>query len=350
MSDPIPAILSYLRARVPSLTTHGLDVAIVCGSGLSGLSSDIEDKIAIPYKDIPGFPLASVAGHGTELVFGTLGGVRVVAQRGRLHFYEGHTPSKVCLPVRVFASLGAKVMIATNAAGGVNKAFRVGDVMVIRDHISIPSISGAQHPLVGPNDARFGPRFPPMSAYSRDLAAIAAQATRDAGLGACLREGTYMHVSGPTYETPAEIAAFRLLGGDAVGMSTVPEVIAAAHAGMAVVGLSLITNECRAPGDTGVPPSHEEVLEATDKRAKEMQGLVGLLVARLPLADLPRPAATAHFSETGSVAAASLSTAVGAGASAPLANATPILSAAIIGGAVGALFVLAAQKVMKSQK
>ena len=151
----------------------------------------------------------------------------------------------VAIPVRVFAALGARVMVATNAAGGVNAAFKVGDVMVIRDHISLPGLAGA-NPLVGHNAAAFGPRFPPLTtAYAPSLQALAAGVARERGLGGCLREGVYFHDSGPTYETPSEIAAMRALGGDAVGMSTAPEVVAAAHAGVAVLGLSLITNECR---------------------------------------------------------------------------------------------------------
>ena len=242
--DAVSLIVSYLRARVP-LLSEPLDAAIVCGSGLSGLSKSITDAVAIPYADIPGFPLATVAGHGTELVFGMLGGARVVAQRGRFHAYEGNSAAAVTLPVRTFAALGARVMIATNAAGGMNVGFNVGDIMIIRDHVSFTCAAGA-NPLIGPNDDRFGPRFPPMTnAYPRWLKDVAAAAARETGLGAVLREGVYFHVSGPSYETPAEIAAFRGLGGDSVGMSTVPEVIAATHAGMAVLGLSLITNQCR---------------------------------------------------------------------------------------------------------
>jgi purine-nucleoside phosphorylase len=243
--DAIQSIVSYLRARVPMLS-EPLDAAIVCGSGLSGLSRSITGAVSVPYADIPGFPMATVAGHGTELVFGLLGGARVVAQRGRFHAYEGNTAAAVTLPVRTFAALGAKVMVATNAAGGLNAAFHVGDIMIIRDHVSFACAAGAQHPLVGPNDARFGPRFPPLNgAYPDALAALATGVAGEMELGSALREGVYFHVSGPSYETPSEIAAFRKLGGDAVGMSTVPEVIAAAHAGMSVLGLSLITNQCR---------------------------------------------------------------------------------------------------------
>ena len=254
MGDDIPlieSIVAFLRYRVAWLATSRTPlVAIVCGSGLSGLADEIREPIVVPYASIPGFPRASVAGHGDCLVFGSIGGTRVVAQKGRFHFYEGHSMPTVALPVRVFAALGARVMVATNAAGGVNPAFSVGDVMVIRDHISFPGLAGA-NPFVGANPARggadaFGPRFFPLTtAYTPLLQELAKRVAASRGLGDCLRSGVYFHDSGPAYETPAEIALMRTLGGDAVGMSTAPEVAAAAHAGMAVLGLSLITNKCR---------------------------------------------------------------------------------------------------------
>ena len=191
--EDVAAIITYLRTRVASLRLAGSagspEIAIVCGSGLSGLSDLLQDPVRVPYADIPRFPVSTVAGHGTELVFGTLGGRRVVAQRGRFHFYEGNSMAKVALPVRVFAALGCRVMIATNAAGGVNAEYRVGDIMVITDHVSLPSLTGA-HPLTGANDERFGPRFPPLtSAYTPRLQEVAASAARERNLGAYLRSG-----------------------------------------------------------------------------------------------------------------------------------------------------------------
>ena len=237
--------MSYLRTRVKSLSLKSPEIAIVCGSGLSGLSELIRDPVRVPYKDIPHFPESTVAGHGTELVFGTLGSRSVVAQRGRFHHYEGNAYGKVALPVRVFAALGCKVMIATNAAGGLNPTFNVGDIMIINDHISFPTLTGG-NPLIGANDEGFGPRFPGLTyAYPAKLKDLAEEAARARGLGDYLQQGVYFHTSGPTYETPHEIRAMRILGGDSVGMSTVPEVIAAAHCGMSVLGLSLITNQCR---------------------------------------------------------------------------------------------------------
>ena len=189
--EDIATIVKYLRTRVASLRQSATspEVAIVCGSGLSRLSDLIQDPVHVAYADIPRFPQSTVAGHGTELVFGTLGGRRVVAQRGRFHFYEGNSMAKVALPVRVFAAMGCRVMIATNAAGGVNADYRVGDVMVIKDHISLPCLSGA-HPLTGPNDERLGPRFPPLTAaYTASLQDIAARVAAQRGLGAFLRSG-----------------------------------------------------------------------------------------------------------------------------------------------------------------
>ena len=191
--EDVAAIITYLRTRVASLRLAGSagspEIAIVCGSGLSGLSDLLQDPVRVPYADIPRFPVSTVAGHGTELVFGTLGGRRVVAQRGRFHYYEGNSMAKVALPVRVFAALGCRVMIATNAAGGVNAEYKVGDIMVIKDHVSLPSLTGA-HPLTGANDERFGPRFPPLtSAYTPRLQEVAASVARERSLGAFLRSG-----------------------------------------------------------------------------------------------------------------------------------------------------------------
>lgn len=288
------AQLRVLRACLPAAALE-VKVAIICGSGLSGLADALVGATAVPYTSLPGFPVPSVAGHGAELVFGELAGVRVVAQRGRFHSYEGHSPRVTVAPVRMFAALGARVLLVTNAAGGLNSAYRVGDIMLLRDHLSLPSLTCA-NALAGPNDERFGPRFASMTtAYLPALRSVAAEAAAAAGLGDAMREGVYAHVSGPAYETPAEVSALRTLGADAVGMSTAPEVIAASHAGLAVLGLSLITNACRASGDTGAPPTHEEVLAATAARAADLQTLVADIVGRLPLETLRKPCAAAHF-------------------------------------------------------
>ena len=332
--DPVPAILSVLRGLLGSRAPPS--VAVVCGSGLSGLSSSFEDALVVDYAALPGFPRTTVPGHASELVFGRLGATSVVAQRGRFHSYEGWTARQSTLAVRVFAALGCRVLVVTNAAGGVNPLFSVGDIMVIRDHISLPCLGGA-HPLVGANDARFGPRFPAVNGvYAPALQAAAAAAARARGVERLLRGGVYFHVSGPSYESPAEIDMMRRLGGDAVGMSTAPEVIVAAHCGMAVLGLSLITNACLATGDVRTPPSHEEVLQATERSAHELQGLVEEVVRGLSapgsaagevtgaLALLPAPKAAAAFAAS---ASASASAAPASAAPAPAA-AGPALSGA----------------------
>jgi len=291
-ADVLPEVVAFLKAR---LGARAPEVAIVCGSGLSNLSDSIASPLVIPYASIPHWPHATVAGHGTELVVGELGGKTVIAQRGRFHRYEGWSLADVVIAVRVFAALGCRCMIATNAAGGVNADFSVGDIMVIEDHISFPCLAG-NHPLVGPNDARFGDRFPAVNAaYDARLRAAAEAAAAKRGLAGVMRRGTYVHDSGPSYESPSEIRFMRRVGGDAVGMSTVPEVIVAAHSGMAVLGLSLITNQCLAPGDARVPPSHQEVLETSARRSADMQGLVADIVAAIDVAALPTPRAAAAF-------------------------------------------------------
>jgi len=303
MADHLPEIVAYVRLALSRSNKRLPEIAIVCGSGLSELSSKISDPLSLPYSSIPHFPQSTVAGHGSELVFGLLGGKPVVAQRGRFHFYEGHPQASVVVAVRLFAALGCKIMIATNAAGGVNPNYSVGDIMVISDHISLPCLSG-NHPLIGHNDDRFGPRFPAVnSIYHPTLQSIASSVATARGLSKYLQRGTYFHDSGPTYESPMEIHAMRVLGGDAVGMSTVPEVLVAAHSGLTVLGLSLITNQCLAPGDTRTPPSHEEVLESTKHRAEDMQGLVADIIQNVPsslLESIPTPKAHAlFFGQTG---------------------------------------------------
>lgn len=331
-------------------------VAVVCGSGLGGLADALAasgDAVAVPYASLPGFPAPGVAGHGAELLFGSVAGVRVVAQRGRFHGYEGHAPRSLAAPVRLFAALGARVLIVSNAAGGLRPGFAPGDVMLLTDHLSLPSLAGASA-LAGANAPAFGARFPPMTAaYSPALRALAAAAAARAGLAAVTRAGVYAHVSGPAYETPAEVGALRALGADAVGMSTAPEVLAAAHAGVAVLGLSLITNACRGPGDAGEPPSHEEVLAATAARAAQLQAVVADVIATLPIDALPAPPAAAHFAVAAAAGAAAAAAAVSpspaaaAGARArAAADAQPMLLALLAvgfaGGIVGGALAFAA--------
>ncbi|MEO0812144.1 MAG: purine-nucleoside phosphorylase, partial [Myxococcota bacterium] len=248
-------------------------VAVVLGSGLGAFAAEVSDAVRIPYGEIPNFPVSSVTGHAGELVLGELKGVPVAVMSGRLHFYEGHSLAAVTLPTRVLGGLGAKKLLVTNAAGGVNPNFPPGTLMVITDHINLTG----NNPLMGPNDDRLGPRFPDMSEpYSREgQEALRAAA---AAVGVTVTEGVYCGVLGPSYETPAEVRMLQRLGGDAVGMSTVPEVIVANHAGMNVAGLSLITNA--AAGLTEEKLSHADVKEQAGQSRDELVSLLIEAVVR----------------------------------------------------------------------
>lgn len=235
-------------------------VGLVLGSGLGSLADDIADATAIPYEDIPGWPQSTVHGHSGRLVIGTLEGVPVVAQQGRAHFYEGYSMAQVTFPIRVMRFLGVKTVMLTNAAGGVNPSFNVGEVMLINDHVNFPGIAG-NHPLLGPNDESIGPRFVGMAqAYDRALREAARKIAKQHDIP--MHEGVYAAVSGPSFETPAEIRMLRTMGIDAVGMSTVHEVIVARHAGLRVVACSGITNVAIDQVDSDAETNHEEVLEA----------------------------------------------------------------------------------------
>ncbi len=269
--------VEWLRARVRRRPV----VAIVAGSGLGGLVHAVSEAERFPYADIPHFPVSTVAGHAGELIVGSLAGVEVCLMGGRVHFYEGYTMHQVTLPVRVMAGLGARICIVTNAAGGINPDFAVGDIMVIRDHINLPGLAG-HNPLRGPNDERWGPRFPDLSnAYSPTLRRLARQSA--GALGLTVREGVYAMVAGPNYETPAELRLLRLVGADAVGMSTVPEVLVARHAGVRVLGLSLITNKViLEPREDDAPLElHQEVLDVGARRADDVRRLIVEIVTRL---------------------------------------------------------------------
>lgn len=234
-------------------------VGMILGSGLNALAESIESATVIPFGRIPNFPVAHVQGHVGRLVIGTLEGRAVIAMQGRGHFYEGNSMAQVGLPVRVMRLLGVNTFIVTNAAGGLNLAYQPGDVMILRDHINLLGMAG-HNPLFGPNLDEFGPRFPSMNdAYAPHLRAVAHEVALQAGIPH--HQGVYICLAGPAFETPADVRFLRLIGADAVGMSTVPEVITARHCGMAVLGLSGISN--RLAGEEGSPPpDHEEVLEA----------------------------------------------------------------------------------------
>jgi purine-nucleoside phosphorylase len=235
-------------------------VGLVLGSGLGSLADTLENRIAIPYAEIPGWPLSTVHGHSGQLVIGHLEGQVVVAQQGRAHFYEGYTMQQVTFPIRVMYALGVNTVILTNAAGGLNENYRVGDLMLLNDHINFVGMSG-NNPLIGPNDDSVGPRFLGMAqTYDRDLRRLAHQAADQAGI--TLHEGVYVCLAGPNFETPAEIRMLRGMGADAVGMSTAHEVIVARHAGMRVMACSGITNESIDQVDSELETNHEEVLDA----------------------------------------------------------------------------------------
>ncbi len=244
----------FLKEKYPSTPKLGL----ILGSGLGVLAEEIENPVKIPYNEIPDFPVSTVEGHAGQLVFGLLNGIEVVAMQGRFHFYEGYSMEKVTFPVRVMKELGVEMLIVTNAAGGVNESFEPGDLMLISDHIN----NMGTNPLIGPNDSHFGVRFPDMSeAYSKELRAAAREIADRLNIN--VKEGVYFGNPGPVYETPAEIRMVRVMGGDAVGMSTVPEVIVARHSGMKVLGISCISN--MAAGILDQPLTHDEVIETTEK-------------------------------------------------------------------------------------
>ncbi len=254
MHDPIERVASFIKSKI----TTSPGIGLILGSGLGVLAEQIQQPIILPYADIPEFPVSTVEGHAGQLVFGELCGKKVVAMQGRFHYYEGYSMDQVTFPVRVMKLLGVETIIVTNAAGSVNENFAPGDLMLITDHINFMGTN----PLIGANDERFGPRFPDMSeAYNKELRNLAIQIAMTQGLD--LKEGIYVGNTGPTYETPAEIRMARVMGGDAVGMSTVPEVIVARHCGMKVLGISCLTN--MAAGILDQPLSHDEVIETTEK-------------------------------------------------------------------------------------
>ena len=249
-------------------------VALVLGSGLGGFGDTLEDGIAIPYEDIPHFHVPTVAGHKGRLIFGKVESVPVVCQQGRIHYYEGHSMEQVVFAVRLFALLGVKVAILTNAAGGVNPALRVGDFMLIRDHINFVGVN----PLWGSHGREFGTPFVDLTeAYSSSLRSLARDVAHSLNID--LREGVYLACSGPSYETPAEIRMFRLLGADAVGMSTVMETVALRQLGVEVLALSCITN--MAAGVSSTPLSHQEVIEVGKQVAQTFQSLIRRILQKI---------------------------------------------------------------------
>ena len=268
MCEKTQETASWLNARMHTRPK----TAIILGTGLGQLASEITESHAISYADIPHFPVSTVEGHAGKLIFGKLGGKEIMAMEGRFHFYEGYSMKEVTFPVRVMKALGIETLFVSNAAGGMNPGFHVGDLMVITDHLNL----FPEHPLRGKNDP-VGPRFPDMhEPYDRQLIALADEIAREKAIK--LHHGVYVGVQGPTFETPAEYRMYRLLGGDAVGMSTVPEVIVACHCGIKVFGVSVITD--LGGFDVPVEVSHEEVQHAAHAAQPHMTELMREMIRR----------------------------------------------------------------------
>ncbi len=267
MGNAIYEKLLKCRDAVRKITDFEPDVALVLGSGLGNYAENIKVECEVSYSDIPGFPVSTVPGHAGKFIFGYVGDVKVVCMKGRVHYYEGYDVTDVVLPARLMKLLGAKILFLTNASGGMGDGFAAGDLMLITDHIS----NFAPNPLIGPNIEELGVRFPDMSeVYKKDLQDVIRSVAKENGIK--LQEGVYVQVTGPSFESPAEIRMLKHLGASAVGMSTVNEAIAADHAGMRVCGVSCISN--LAAGITEQPLSHEEVQEAADKAAPLFTKLV----------------------------------------------------------------------------
>src|SRR5580658_6073392 len=246
-------------------------VGCVLGSGLGAFADEVEERVEIPYSEIPGWPVSTAVGHAGKLILGKVDGTPVAVMAGRAHFYEGYSIQQVVFPTRVLGALGVKSLLLTNAAGGIHPGFKQGCLVLLCDHINLQGTN----PLVGPNDERFGPRFPDMSeAYSREFRELAHSAARELGIE--LYEGVYAGLSGPSYETPAEIRYLRTIGADLVGMSTVPEAIVASHMGIRVLGISCVTN--MAAGILDQPITSEEVLETGQRVAKQFAALLRALI------------------------------------------------------------------------
>jgi purine-nucleoside phosphorylase len=262
-----------VRSRIADLP----EISLILGSGLGGLADSVENPVEIPYGELPHWPVSTVVGHQGRLVLGQMQGQRVAVMQGRTHYYEGYSMAQVTLPVRVMQRLGVKIIIVTNAAGGVNPDFEPGDLMLIADHLNLIGMAGLS-PLRGPNLDELGPRFPDMSrAYDLELRRLALQVAEEDGL--LLRQGIYACLAGPSFETPADLRFLRAIGVDAVGMSTVPEVTIAHHGGTRVLGISGVSNKANLDGNTLT--THEEVLEAGNKIVPQLTTLIRGVLARL---------------------------------------------------------------------
>jgi purine-nucleoside phosphorylase len=273
--EQIQEAVAVVRER----TQQQPSIGIVLGSGLSGLAEEVGGADVIAYEEIPFWPVSTVPGHSGRLIAGSLEGKSVLVQQGRAHFYEGYNLAQITLPVRVMQALGITTLIVTNAAGGLNPGFTAGDLMLIRDHLNLPGLAG-NNPLRGPNDDNAGPRFPDMTyPYDPELRQLARQVAADEEIP--IQEGVYAYVGGPSFETPAELRLLRTLGADAVGMSTVPAVVVARHAGIRVLGISTITNIATPDPEPGATTTHEEVLEVGALVVPRLTRLLHALLRRI---------------------------------------------------------------------
>ncbi|OFO62835.1 purine-nucleoside phosphorylase [Peptoniphilus sp. HMSC075B08] len=262
--------IDYIKGKIKNQP----EIGIVLGSGLGDFADAIEDKIEIPYTEIPGFPVSTVKGHDGKLIFGKINSKEVCVMKGRIHYYEGYDIKEVVYPIEVLAGLGIKTLILTNAAGGVNTDFEPADLMIINDHINLMG----KNPLIGPNDEDLGPRFPDMTdLYNKDLIEVAEKSAKKLGID--IQEGVYMYFTGPSYETAAEVRMARILGADAVGMSTVPEAIIARHRGLKILGISTITNMSTGILDT--PLDHTEVVEVGQEVAGKFKELLKEIIEEI---------------------------------------------------------------------
>lgn len=263
-------ISSVISSRNPK-------VAIVLGSGLGNLANQIQDSIVIPYKDIPGFPVSTAIGHKGNFISGTLGGKQVLAMQGRFHYYEGYPMDTVTIGIRVMKRLGIEYLLVSNAAGGCNPNYKVGDLVIIKDHISF-----MPNPLIGPNMEEFGQRFTDLTcAYDLELQSIARCVATEMGLS--LKNGVYLGSTGPSYETPAEVRFYKAVGADLLGMSTVPEVIVARHCGMRVFGMSVVTNLSNTTNEANILNDGDDVVEQANNAAKEMSELFSGIIQKLTI-------------------------------------------------------------------
>ena len=274
--DPRLQIINAISTRLQEdLKGRKPELGIVLGSGLGRLADSIEDPIVIPYRTLPGFPVSTAVGHKGNFIVGKLGGKTVIAMQGRIHYYEGYGMDKVVLPIRVMIKLGIKTLIVSNAAGGTNLNYHVGDLMIIKDHVNL-----LPNPLIGPNIEELGPRFPDMTRpYDPGLIKLALSIAEEEGIP--LQQGVYVGGTGPSYETPAEYKYFRFLGGDAVGMSTIPEVIVARHAGVPVFGISVITNEAHDDYAEDYVNDGEDVVVAANAAVDKMTLLITKMIERI---------------------------------------------------------------------